>query len=433
LLFWLFVLLSFVLLVRPEELFGDFAGGRLYLVVMCCCIPVALGRILDRLANLRRDPVTCCVLAFFAFTVASCILPLGVTVATDTAVEFGKVVIAYLVGLAALETPRAYRRYLVVLPLLIAGIAAIAFLSYYGYIDQKIVSQAVQNDFDAAGEPITYMRLSSSGVFNDPNDLCLVLAVGLALCAYQLIERANTLAVLMSVLLVPYFIYALMLTQSRGGLLAVAAMFASLAVSRFGAKRALPIAVFGVIGLLALASGRQASFDAGSGTAQTRIQHWTEGLELWETHPILGVGYLQHEEHIGLAAHNSYVHAFVETGALGGIAFVGIFFTLMLGLALTPRIADDETTLQEELVNRSRPFVIAMSAGYCMGMYSLSRNYVIPTYLLAALGNSCLWISHPPFERTWFVMDGKMLRRIVFAGLGVLLFHKVFVKLLVSY
>jgi hypothetical protein len=26
-----------------------------------------------------------------------------------------------------------------------------------------------------------------------------------------------------------------------------------------------------------------------------------------------------------------------------------------------------------------------------------------------------------------------MLRRIVFAGLGVLLFHKVFVKLLVSY
>jgi hypothetical protein len=433
LLFGLFVLLSFVLLVRPEELFGDFAGGRLYLVVMCLCIPAAMGRIIDRLARLKQDPVSCCVLAFYLFTVASCVIPLGVTAAKDVAIEFGKVVIAYFVGLAALSTPRAFLNYLVVLPLLIAGIAGIGLLSFHGYAFEEAVPQVIQNDYDADGEPISYPRLSSSGVFNDPNDLCLVLAVGLALCGYHLIERASTLAIMMSLVLAPYFIYALMLTQSRGGLLAVSIMIISLLMSRFGAKRAVPLATIAVLGLIVLAGGRQSSISPGSGTAQSRIQHWSDGLMLLPSSPLLGIGYRQYEEECGQVAHNSYVHAFVETGLLGGIAFAGVFFVALLGLTRTPRIEDAETSTEEEEANHSRPFVIAAIAGYCMGMYSLSRNYVIPTYLMAAMGNACLWISHPPFERTWFAMDGAMFRRIVLVGAGVLLFHKFFVKLLVRY
>jgi hypothetical protein len=433
LLFALFVLLSFVLLVRPEELFGNFAGGRLYFVVMCCSLPFAAGRIIDRLARLREDPVSCCVLAFYVFTVASCILPLGVTLTTEVATEFGKVIIAYFVGLAALSTPRAYLNYLVVLPILIAGIAGIGLLSYHGYIDNPAIPQVVQRDIDAEGNTIEYPRLCSGGVFNDPNDLCLVLAVGLALCAYHLVERANKLAMLLSAVLIPLFIYCLVLTQSRGGLLAVGAMLGSLFISRFGTKKAVPLTVLALGGLLALASGRQASISSGAGTGQSRIQHWTEALELWESSPILGIGFGGCADEIGLVAHSSYVHAFVETGVLGGTAFVGIFFVVLLGLARTPHIDDEETTHYEIEANHSRPFVIAALAGYCMGMYTLSRNFVIPTYLMAALGNACLWITHPPFERTWFRMDSAMLRRILLAGAATLLFLKVFVKLLVSY
>ena len=431
-LFGLFVLLSFVLLVRPEDLFGEFAGGRLYLIVMCCCLPFAARRIFSRLANLKSDPVSCCVLGFYSCTILSCIVPLGFNTAKDVAIEFGKVVIAYFVGLAALNTPRAFLNYLVVLPLLVAGIAGIGLLSFHGYIDNPAIPQCVQQDVDADGNPIEYLRLSSSGVFNDPNDLCLVLAVGLALCAYHLIERASTLATLLSIALVPYLLYALVLTQSRGGLLAVAAMFASLSVSRFGAKRALPLAVGGILALLMLAGSRQSSIGA-TGTAQDRLQLWNEGLMAWQSNPFLGFGYLQYEEEIGQVAHNSYVHAFVESGLFGGIAFVGIFFTALLGLASAPRIDDEETTPAEEEANHSRPFVLAALAGYCMGMYSLSRNYVIPTYLMAALANSCLSISHPTSVRTWFWMDGPMLRRVVLMGLGVLIALKLFVKVMVRY
>lgn len=433
-LFGLFILLNFVLLVRPEELFGEFAGGRLYMIVICACLPFAASRIFDRLGKIKSDPISCCVLAFYACTVASCILPLGVTVAKDVAIEFGKVVIAYFVGLAALSTPRAFLNYLVVLPILIAGIAGIGLLSFHGYIDNPAIPQCVQGDVDAGGNSIEYLRLVSSGVFNDPNDLCLVLAVGLALCAYHLIERASIVAIILSIAFVPYFLYALVLTQSRGGLLAVAAMIASLSVSRFGAKRALPLAITGIFGLLMLAGGgRQASIGSSEGTAQDRLHLWDEGLIFWQSSPIIGVGYLQMQEEVGQVAHNSYVHAFVESGLLGGIAFLGVFTTAIFGLALTPRIDDEETTHEEVEVNHSRPFVVAAVAGYCVGMYSLSRNYVIPTYLIAAMASANLWISHPPSERTWFKMDGVMLRRLVLCGVLVLVGLKLFVKVMVRY
>jgi putative inorganic carbon (hco3(-)) transporter len=433
LLFGLFVLLNFVLLVRPEELLGDFAGGRLYLIVICCSLPAALGRILDRFSDLKFDPVSCCVLAFYVLTVASSILPLGIMESTTVAGEFGKVVITYFVGLAALSTPREYLRYLNVLPLLIAGIAGVGLLQFHGYIDNPAIPQVMQADFDEEGNPIEYPRLCSSGVFNDPNDLCLALAVGLALCGYHLIERASVFSIMMSAALVPYFLYALILTQSRGGLLAVAAMLGSLCVSRFGASRAIPLAIFMVLALVGLASGRQASFDSSSETAQSRIQHWAEGLEYWESAPLFGLGFDQHLEYVGYVAHNSYVHAYVETGLLGGTAFVGIFFAAILGLALTPCIDDEETTYEEERVNDSRPFIVAVVVGYCMGMFSLSRNYVIPTYLIVALANSCLLISHPVSERTWFSMDAAMLRRILFVGLATLIVLKIFVKVFVRY
>jgi len=211
-------------------------------------------------------------------------------------------------------------------------------------------------------------------------------------------------------------------------------MLASLFVSRFGAKRALPLAAAGILGLVVLASGgRQTSIDAGSGTAQARIQHWTEGLEYWESSPLLGIGYGQYVEKVDHVAHNSYVHAFVETGYFGGIAFVGILFASLFGLSLTPRLYDEATTEEEIQVNDSRPFIVAALVGYCMGIYSLSRNYVIPTYLVVALANSCLFVSHPIEERTWFALDGAMIRRLALVGTGTLVALKVFVKVFVNY
>ena len=433
-LFALFVVLTFVLLVRPEDVFGQIVGGQSYLVVMCFTLPFAARRIVERLLNLRDDPISCCVLAYYALTVASTLFNVGSAVAISVATEFGKVVVAYFVGLAALGPPRAFLKYLNVFPMLIAGVTLIGLLQYHEFIDNPAVAQCIQNDVDENGEPISYVRLCSCGVFNDPNDLCLALAVGLALCAYHLVERSSILMAILSSILVPCFLYALILTKSRGGLLAVAAMISSLFVSRFGSRRALPLAIASVFGLLVLAGGgRQTSIDTSSGTAQGRIQIWADGLAEWRTSPLIGIGHGQFGERVQIVAHNAYLHGFVESGYLGGTFFLGIFIVAIIGIARTPRIDDDETTPEEEAVNRSRPFIVAAVVGYCVGMYGVSRNYVIPTYLMAALANSCLFSSHPVSERTWFVMNVAMVRRLALVGALTLAALFTFVKVFVNY
>ena len=71
--FALFLLLNAVLLIRPEELFPDIAGLRLYLIVIVLCTVTSLPRLIELLspASLRTRPVAVCVLLFFASTIIS--------------------------------------------------------------------------------------------------------------------------------------------------------------------------------------------------------------------------------------------------------------------------------------------------------------------------------------------------------------------------
>jgi len=434
LVFFLFLVLNVALYVRPEELVGGFFGGQLYLVTMCCILPLTAGRIIDRLSKLRVDPVSCCVLAFYLFAIGSSLLSIGFSGARQAAQGFGKVVVAYFIAVVVLSDPRNFLRYLVVLPIILASIAGIGMLQYFEIVDNPAIALCKEVEKDDQGNIVEHhVRLASSGIFGDPNDLCLAIAVGLALCIYHLVERSGPVSILESLTLIPFLIFAFVLTKSRGGLLSISSMIVSLFVSRFGPRWGMPLAALGVITLAGLSTGRQTSIDASKGTAQGRIQLWSDGIEEWKTSPLVGIGCGEYKERVSLVAHNSYIHGFVETGPLGGTAFIGIFACLFMGLISTPRIDDDETTLEEMKVNRCRPFIIAGLVGYCVGMYSLSRNYVIPTYMMAAIGNSCLWISHPPSERTWFVMNGDMTRRLATIGAFIFAGLITFVKVFVSY
>ena len=148
---------------------------------------------------------------------------------------------------------------------------------------------------------------------------------------------------------------------------------------------------------------------------------------------MIGIGYGQFFERAQFVAHNAYLHGFVESGYLGGTCFLGMFLIAIIGIARTPRIDDDDATPEEEAVNRSRPFIVAAVVGYCVGMLSVTRNDVIPTYLMVALANSCLFSSHPVSERTWFVMNVAMARRLALVGALTLAAFFTFVRVFVKY
>lgn len=84
-------------------------------------------------------------------------------------------------------------------------------------------------------------------------------------------------------------------------------------------------------------------------------------------------------------AHNSFVQSFVETGVIGGTMFVGAIYVPILMLWQTrnriPSAKANELT-------RWNGSILAMCAGYAVGMFSLSRNYIIPAYLPAGMASA---------------------------------------------
>jgi O-antigen ligase len=311
-------------------------------------------------------------------------------------------------------------------------VAALALLQFHSLVEFDAMRPVEQGEYDQnTGELLTsYPRLRAVGLFHDPNDLCLVLTTG-TLAGMARSAVAGPVGRILWLTPIGLFGYALMLTQSRGGLIGLAAGIGSLAYVRLGPKRGLPLAAAGVLALAAVFGGRQVNINlAGSDTAQSRLQLWAEGLTLLNRNPITGIGAGEYEEEVGQVAHNSFVHAFAETGLIGGTLYVGMFVLAALALYRLPRYATFWAHDRE--FTALRPFVVAMVVAYAAGTFSLSRNYVVPTYLVLGLATAYTRIAlpDPPAELR---VNRALAVRLVLLGIGTLVFLKLFTQLLVRF
>ena len=389
--FALFVLLNAVLLIRPEELFPAIAGARLYLILITACTIFSLPRLIELLSwdSLQRRPVAVCVLLFFASTIVSLTACGRVEEALlEFGPEFAKVVLYYFLLLATVDTEEKFQLFAASLVLAIAGLTAVALAQHYEYVEFANIIPCIQKDIDpVTGDQIQFPRLVSSGIFNDPNDLCLILGLGIQCCIYLVTASAWPLMFrLLWLLPIPVFGFAILETHSRGGLMGVLAGGAAYLFSRFGGPRALPLAAAAALGGLLLVGGRQASISGD--TAHERLMMWADGLTNLLNTPFsiptgLGIGWFVDETaHV---AHNSFIQAYVELGVFGGGAFLGMF---ILSLLLLYRLGG--SIRAPAWVVESRHFAFAVVAGYAMGCYSITRNFVVPTYIVIGIGSVLL-------------------------------------------
>lgn len=217
------------------------------------------------------------------------------------------------------------------------------------------------------------------------------------------------------------------LTQSRGGLLGLLAGLLGLFCARFGWRKTIPLAILMVPAVLLLVGGRQANITTGSGTGQERIELWNEGLILFRRAPLFGIGYNMYADEVGLVAHNSYIHCYTELGFFGGTLFLGAFCLALTGLR---QLGSGRISIPDPELRRLRPYLIAIISAYCIGMYSLSRAYVQPTYLVLGLVAVYLRLASdkPPLR-----LDAWLLQRVTLVSVAVLAFLHVYVRLFVRY
>jgi O-antigen ligase len=257
----------------------------------------------------------------------------------------------------------------------------------------------MEND---AGEK--FFRIRGLGEVNDPNDfaqltVCVIPLMFIFWRSGKILQNAVLVILPVCVLLVGVF-----LTHSRGALIALIAMVIVAVRRRIGTVPAFLIAaaIFVAAMSLQFTGGRDISASAG----EDRTALWSEGFEVFRSHPVFGVGLSglsdYTDEH--LTAHNSVIVCAAELG-LFGFYFWCIFLLSTIRDVLTidshskvsaghPIVLEEsplpQPALTVELIDKAeinslgRLLLLSLTGFLTAGMF-LSRAFVPTLFLLGGM------------------------------------------------
>ena len=428
--FFLFLLVTATLFLRPGEIVPDLEGLPIYEWLIVACLVASLGGVIAQLdpESLKQQPITVAVFGMLAAIFLSHASHGNLWSARYGALEFLKIVIYYLLLVANVNTPARLRVFLLALLGCIVVCAALPVLEFHGEIDIPSLAAVKETAVDPkTGEEMVISRMCSTGIFHDPNDLAMILVVGLMLAAWRFFDPAALLSKPLLLSVAALFFYALVLTKSRGGLLALLMALGALFQARFGWKKALLVGAPILPAIVLLIGGRQAGIGGAleGGTGQSRIQLWSAGLGLFRRSPLFGIGYNLHAEEVEQVAHNSYVHAFAELGFFGGAIFLGAFCYALLSLY---RLGQGERRFADRDLGRLRIYLLAALAGYSASMLSLSRNYIVPTYLMLGLSAAYLHITQTTPPLGGLAFSGRLVKQAALISVAFIAATYVFVR-----
>jgi len=237
-------------------------------------------------------------------------------------------------------------------------------------------------------------------LLGDPNDLALVLLYPMAFAIATFLEKSlSKFERLFSFSTFCILLYALLATQSRGGLLGFLAVASIFAYNRIRSKILLfsggGIAVailFIVAGISERASGGAAE-EGIDESAMGRLYAWEAAWNMALDNPIFGVGisnfyynyfsYSTHWDGLNHAVHSTWFGVLAESGFVGLILFVCLIAsTLIMALKMLKNIT---------IENHSPGIRVALNAapagiiGFIVSGTFLTQGFIWPIYLQVAL------------------------------------------------
>jgi len=290
--------------------------------------------------------------------------------------KFGPVVLAFFMIAAACNTQRR------ILTLMSVMVLCATILSLHGIGQAR--SGIGWTDIPLGEDG----RIQYVGIFNDPNDLGM-LFVSVFPMACLLLKRGSPFGKALWLGCILVLLYGVRLTNSRGAMLGVLVVIGGYIWYRRGAI------VAGVLGAAGLAvmkmlSSRMQELDAGEESASGRVDAWYEGLQMFKSHPLLGVGPGNFTDYNPLTAHNSFVLVLAETGFVGYVLWLMLIGYTFWMVATVLRLKPDPITDPERHAAWSveRPMALTLLLSLC-GMFTcaffLSRSYMIVLYVVLAI------------------------------------------------
>ncbi len=431
----LFVLVTATLFLRPAELVPALIGLPIYNYLILSCLIVSSPKIIENLQpqRLRRQPITVTVLAMIVAVAMSHFSRLDLWSTRTYTTDYIKTVLYYVLLLSVVDTESRLRAFFYWIAVFTVLLSCFSIGHFVGIVEIPALESLQDWDYDSeTGERVRITRLRGTGIFNDPNDLSSIVVVGMVFCAMGIFDLKWRVFRFAWAIPLVFLGYVLMLTQSRGGFLAMVVSVASLFCSRYGIKKSIVLVALLIPVVIGVFGGRQTDL-AGAmtgGTGESRIELWSQGLQMLRANPVFGVGFRQYASHAGLVAHNSFVHCYAELGFLGGTVFFSCFW-------FTGRVLWEVNTRRRvfEMLTGSRqlsamcPFVMAALAGFVVSLMSLSRAYTATTYLM--LGIVAAYQSNLALAgwRLRVGINAAEIARIIVASVGFIVVVYLYIKL----
>ena len=453
---FLFFLVNLTLFIRPKEISEDL-DFLSYETLIIACFLTSFSVIYQQFTkeSLVNRPISVCVLGIWLAVVISHFFSpphhyfflWGVR---ESGFKFFKVLVYYFLLVGLVDTAPRLRRFLIWLVLMILLLTVLSLLHYHALINIEAIRIAYQLEEIKEGEDFRYedlplddlgnviegvkitTRLASLGFFNDPNDLCMILVVGMGISLFWLNNRRAGILGYLWLIPIGVFGYTFFLTKSRGGFLAFMTGLLVLFHARFGWYRSILLSIVVVPIMLVVFQGRMTSISSSESTAQLRIQLWSEGLDYFREAPLFGIGEGQYAEQPGIiqVAHNTYIHCFAELGFFGGTLFLGAFFFSVWALY---RLGTRQFQILDPEQRRLRPYILAIIAGYVTSMLTLSRFTIVPTYMILGIAASYFRVTrvYPPLVEMRF--NSKLVRRFILVSVVFLIATYFYVRLTVRW
>lgn len=291
--------------------------------------------------------------------------------------DFLPLVIFFFVTASTLDSPRRLRTMFLVVGLVSTVIA------WHG-IDQAA------NEIGWSGALPNEGRITYVGFLNDPNDLAMAMLMALPMVLSFARGWRSPVSTSVALTAAGLLGYAVFLTNSRGGMVAVLAMLTVYSVGRFGWRKSLLVAPPLLAAAIALAPGRFSEISPDEESAEGRVEAWYSGFEMVREYPLFGVGKGGFVEHHVRTAHNSYVLALAELGLVGffvWLSLIAISAAMLFKLGRMPPPESADANLHAEWREHRRlGLILVYSFVACLtAAFFLSRAYVIILYLLLAM------------------------------------------------
>lgn len=367
-----------LLYLRPEESFPALAGARMTLIVSMTAFSAwAINACLIRERFRFEMPVVTCFLGFLAVAIGSTALS-GSGALAETALELIKLLILFLLIIHLVNSQLRLRIMTGTLVLFTAAVGA-RTIWQYGQGQAMFTSEGA-------------VRALATGIFGDPNDLALAMAMALPLTFGAIFGGASAWTRTWSLAAVPVLIWTIYITNSRGGMVALGVAVLGYFGRRLG-RTGLLVGTAAVLGLFAFGPSRLSQMNADEPSAQGRVYAWQAGMEMLNRSPIWGVGKEQFLEHHRRTAHNSLVLCLAETGFAGTVFWLGLFYFAFRDTHRSARgnaQREQQTTssppkaLRWNIASQSLAVQISLVT-FIVGSFFLSRTYTPPLYVYLGL------------------------------------------------